>query len=179
MARSYRNNYSANSGKANLHWDNIAGCYKLSFTYNPDVVTFIKGLIPASDRDYDPSTKEWFVKEKYKLPILAVLEQTIGKHNITIVDKPTEEYTKKFNQGAAVGESLPLDDCISIFSKHTSVTQEQAQKFTLAEAQKVYRVTAMKLHPDRNPNGAALMSELNEAWAVLKEKYFKKETVNV
>jgi hypothetical protein len=172
MARYNRN---SSSGKADLHWDNIAGCYKLSFTYNPDVVTFIKGLIPASDRDYDPSTKEWYVKEKYKLPILAVLEQTIGKYNINIVEKPSEDYAKKFNTGASnVGESLPVDDCLLIFSKHTSVSTDKASKFTLAEAQKVYRLTAMKLHPDRNPNGAVLMSELNEAWAVLKEKYFKK-----
>jgi hypothetical protein len=177
MARYNRN---SSSGKADLHWDNIAGCYKLKLSsYNPDVVTFIKGLIPASDRDFDYETKEWYVKEKYKLPILAVLEQTIGKYNINIVEKPSEDYAKKFNTGASnVGESLPVDDCLLIFSKHTSVSTDKASKFTLAEAQKVYRLTAMKLHPDRNPNGAVLMSELNEAWAVLKEKYFKKEIVN-
>lgn len=133
----------------------------------------LKSSIPSGHRDYDPKTYTWYIKESYYDILEPIMENYFdGFHS-----------SKKPDTGTASGNIIPTDEYLKTFRDYC--TQAVTDKFefefdkidwhtlSLKDANKIYRWAAMKYHPDRNPQGAEIMSKLNEAWANLKGVYFK------
>ncbi len=52
----------------------IDGTYRVTFPYDPDVVTAIKELVPPHSRAYDPDAKCWYVSSAFRDTIHELLE---------------------------------------------------------------------------------------------------------
>lgn len=154
-------------GKATMTWDATVGAYKLSFPYNEDFIATLKGLIPAGKRDYDPKLKTWWVNEEYYLPLKTLMEHMFTE--TMFFEKPPKEFYEGFNTASVV----PVASDITTFAQLCTIPIDRARSLKIDEALKLYRKAAMRLHPDRNPNNAQMMSDLNAAWSRLKESYFK------
>jgi hypothetical protein len=173
MSRYRRDTYKGPTN-VTLAWSQTIGAYELKFdnAFNQwdkvkSVIEWIKMTIPAGyERDYDENTKVWTIHEKYFQTLKNVIE-LISEFNTTIFEKP--ENNQQFGQVKYV----PLKEYTDLFKY---VTNEDVTQLEFKQAQKVYRIAAMRMHPDKNPtdlNAGQKMSEFNEAWDVIKEKHFK------
>ena len=165
----YRTRYQGGQVKVTLSWSSMIGAYNLkfdnaysNFTKVKAVIAWIKMTIPSNERDYDPDTYEWVIHEKYFVMLRDVIKG-VGDFDATFFEKP---------EGSSQIKFVPLDEYMKLF---TYVTGQELAKLEFKEAQRAYRLAAMKMHPDRhpdNPNAGQRMSEFNEAWDVIKERHF-------
>lgn len=172
------------------------GCYKLKLegpfkqAIEP-IVTFIKGLVPSSDRLYDPNSKEWTYSEKYDQFIRAAL-QAAGFHIDELISKQTfNEFKKKQEEAARaarqsyqqrivpVGEDLQQFRDLLISAKLVSndngiPAMKVIENWNREEAKKAWKKAFVFYHPDVHPERASQASQLNEVWSRLKENYYTK-----
>lgn len=178
MARSRRSYYSSSRQKsytASIVWDNIIQAYRVNFSYNKAIVDLLKSTIPASDRDYKPKENHtWVIHEKYFEPIRELLEAKFGKHNVNILEKEeSQQKWEEFNNYIFQAKAINYSDEIT---KFVGLLREAGIQFDIncsdgKLALKAYRRAAMFFHPDRNPDFAGKMSELNSTFQNLKEFY--------
>ena len=157
-----------------FRWVTMVGCYALKFDNIGShwdsvkgIVVWLKATVPSGEREYDDIEKVWYVHEKHFTVIKGVIEAT-PDFECTIFEKPP------YSGGPQV-QFVPLDTYIATFEKITGLNISTLE---YAIALKRYRMFALKLHPDRNPDNsqaATDMRDLNEAWDVIKEKHFKIE----
>lgn len=166
---------------ASIIWESAAQAYKVTFTYNAEVVSFLKGTIPASDRTWEPDIKAWFITERYFLLIKIFLEgkgfrlTTFSKEEATEFQKQQEE---QHNYGAIHRQSVDVNTEFRKFSDliqkaRIPVLDMDSLKKDEILAKQLYRKAALAFHPDRNPEGASLMSELNTTWDKLRQFYYE------
>lgn len=154
-------NFETRSFKKNFFKDNIA-----------PLVTIIKTTIPVSARTYDAGTFTWEIDATF-WPSLSALLRNLDCNLVEKADaRPNDihnvhvdaNYAENFHyaqEPVQTTESIEsIASKLSTFLGVTITTQE------LSELKKLYRQKAMELHPDRNPNGAAQMSELNRLWTL-------------
>jgi hypothetical protein len=157
----------------NLSWSTLVGAYELKFdnAFNQwdkvqAIISWIKMTIPAGlERDYDPDTKVWTIHEKWFNDLKKVLE-TVSEFNFNIFEKPT-------NNGQGQTKFVPLKVYTDLFQ---FATNQDVMQMEFKDAQRAYRLAAMRMHPDRHPEDESAglrMSEFNEAWDVIKERHFK------
>ena len=159
-------------------WDASVQAYRLNLSWDgkttENIISVIKGFIPSGERDYDPSTKTWWVKESYFEGIKKVILTYYP--NAHVVEKSDETWQSNFGKS-----SLPSETDLTF--KFTKLISEAeilppalpcpAIRWEFIPIQKLYRKAALFYHPDRNPDFASKMSELNETWTLLKQIYFK------
>jgi hypothetical protein len=160
--------------KASLIYDQASGGYSLKFDidrYDREgwnklklVTGALKATIPASDRDYDPTSYTWFFHEKHFKTVRILVENGCGTSNVFVMEKPEEQ--------TATAVFVALDVDVTKFLNYVGAAAEDEIK-DFDKAKKFYRKAALKFHPDRNPNGAADMSALNEVWNRLQKDYWK------
>lgn len=162
--------------KAKIWWDDTAQSYVLSSSYNEKFIEALKHLIPGGDRQYDPSSKFWYVKEHYGDFVRKLAETTFGVGSISFTSKLVAQqqrassasyggYAKHGAQGALLNSSNgTTEDAIVAF-------------FNLIPydaAKRAYLLTAQQLHPDK-PNGdGSKMIKLNELWDRIEKEFFKR-----
>lgn len=167
------------SVKANLIYDITSGGYSLRFDiekYDREgwsklklITGAIKGIIPASDRDYDPASKTWFFHERHFVSVKILLEHGVGKDNVFVMEKPAD--------AGPTPTFIALDTDVSLFLNFVGVsTTDDIKEFEVAK--RLYRKAAIKYHPDRNGGNGSDMSELNRLWHRLKKDFWKLEAVN-
>ena len=166
----YRNNKYRGKTKVSLTWNSLVGIYDLKFhdTYNWDdiqaAITFLK-TIPYGERDYDPATKIWGIKESYFTTVKMLIEH-VDNFEVTIIEKPVGT-----TNGFLGLDSTPLDKYIKTYEE---VVGEKLGDYD--SSKKLYRRACLRLHPDRNPGDSVAteqMSRLNEAWSQLEIRHFK------
>ena len=158
--------------------------YSLSFSYNKDIVEFIKKAIPSNKRTYDPASYTWYFGSEY-FDLIKLLFDGHCEYTLTIVSE--DEVKKKLEEAQRTQSSwhpaqYSIDDELQKFiilllpvtvGKNGDFTKE-VKNWTKNDATKAYRRAAMFYHPDRNNGDGSKMSELNSTWAILKEGYYIK-----
>jgi len=141
------------------------------------VLTLIKGLIPASDRAFNPSTKEWEISAA-KWPSLEQILKAMPSLYLSYVDSSSstssnkaeervivdKEYAESFYQSS---ESVQTSSSISqkgiqeALSDILNIKMSELRSMSDIDLKRIYRKTALILHPDRNNGDGSKMSELN------------------
>jgi DnaJ-like protein len=120
----------------------------------------LKGLISASDRDYDPILKTWFIAPKHFQTIKVLINCQFSDREIFIVEAPE-------GAGAVPITFHSSEDDLRKLCELLYVDIKLAKEWTYDEAKKRYRKAAMQYHPDRNGGDGSKMSSLNEVWTRL------------
>jgi hypothetical protein len=166
----HRRSYQGGTVKVSLSWSSMIGAYELKFDnaygdWNKvkAVIAWIKMTIPSNERDYDSDTYVWTIHEKYFVMLRDVI-QAVHEFNFSVFEKP---------EGSSQVKFVSLDEYTKLFHY---VTNQKIEDLEFKEAQRAYRLAAMRMHPDRHPEDStagAKMSEFNEAWDIIKERYYK------
>lgn len=173
----YHNSWDTQKkAKCTLAWNSLVGAYDLKFDslYGDEkwsklksIVAWIKMTIPLGERDYDDIDKIWTIHEKYFNQLRAILQTMDSDFDLTFVEKPI---------GGPAVTFTPLDVYFDIFKSASGVDIKQFGENDFAKVKKIYFRTAMRLHPDKGGD-AALMSQFNDAWDVIKARHFKIQRV--
>lgn len=160
--------------------------YSLSFSYNKDIVEFIKKAIPSHKRTTSgPPDWTWYFGSEY-FDLIKLLFDGHREYTLTIVSE--DEVKKKLeeaqsNQSSWAPSQYSIDAELQKFygllsyvdtNNGASFTLDQVKNLTRNEAVKAYRKAALVYHPDKNQGDGSKMSELNSTWAILKEGYYIK-----
>lgn len=181
----YRNTINREPQQTSIMWDEASQSYKCIFAINfnnprhKDFLNIIKMMIPANERIYDPVIKNqvavehpWFIHEKWYDIVLGLAQGAFGE--VFTFKKPEgfEFSTAQYNPAEDYNVFKTILAEAGIISANGN-GDAQLKSAPLSDVTKLYRKAAMMLHPDRNPNNATKMSQLNEVWARLKGTYFK------
>lgn len=146
-----------------IWWDASVSAYRLSSSYNKDLVDALKSQIPASDRSMDSRTKIWTFTEKWLTPIQATIK--LINAQLTLITRAQAEQARVGATGAGAGAGSssrrPIDAVIVDFVK----------LLPYDAAQSAYRKAAMLLHPDRGGSMES-MSALNAVWERIQKEVF-------
>lgn len=165
-----RNSYG--KAKISIAWNNLIQAYDISFTPNghwldcETIITYIKMQIPSGDRDYNPQTKIWGVKEQHIKPFLIMLKAFPNKFDVSFTEKPSD----------IPPPSLNSKDITYYINSFKNICGVDPLSITFLNAKGYYRKFALLLHPDRsidNEQAAMQMRDLNEAWMILKKDLYK------
>lgn len=179
MARGPYRNRTTTCGSAKIAWSPLEGVYVFSCQpnfFNPATKLFfevLKGSIPSSDRTYSgPPLHEWRFLDIHFDKIKALAEAA-PFYPIEIL---TKEKAEEYSRGTiGSGPIISIDQYENTFNEileQSGFGRVSFDKADYSSILRIYRKAALALHPDRNKNGAELMSRFNEAWAAIKEQKF-------
>lgn len=163
--------------KCQIWWELSTGSYVVSSPYNEKLVNGLKHVIPSGDRQYDNSTKYWYIKEQYGDAVKMIAEQIFGVGTVSFVSKQAAEQAHAAKQAQSTqqpgaGYQIPPAMIATMNSLDLSIVCF-FRLCSFEAAQNAFRLTAASLHPDKggDPNK---MSELNTHWATIKRELFKR-----
>lgn len=166
--------------KVEMIWKPDLGAYQVCFPFDKTMLEFLKAKIPSGFRtpDYDDNGKfrSWLIDKDYAEALLDVLKIKFRHCTFTVI---TKEKVDEYSQGALLTVQFDPNISLRTFAKLlqdagvTNSIEPKWTELTILEATKMYRKAAMYYHPDRNPQLAAEMSNLNKAWTELKGAYWK------
>jgi len=122
------------------------GWLKARFPYNAALVAELKDTFPVGHRKWDPDSQCWFVSDLYAEELVAMLGRYFTEvvANIKSAEKTSEN---------------PFYDALAALPE--------------AHIDRVFRSIAQAVHPDVGGTDA-LMKQLNDAYASVKNKALKK-----
>lgn len=152
-----------------LH-DKKLGAYNIGFKFSKwewsqveAIVAMMKMAIPASDRLYEPASKEWSISAKY----YPWLEELFKKSNFNIIIEkvvnPEDFFYSNFTDSTP---QVSKETLAGQLVKLLGITPDELNDAGLLK--KAYRRKALELHPDRNAGDGTAMSSLNEIWNAYK-----------
>jgi hypothetical protein len=158
--------------KCRIWWTEQAQAYAVVCSYNKDIVAALKTVIPSGDRDYDPNTKTWYVKEVYGEVIRKLAESAFGMGSVSFTSKTVAQQSQQAYSTRNTASN-------SYLSPSTTGTTEDALVGFMSlvpydAAKQCYRAAAQELHPDK-PNGdPQKMTRLNELWKRVEKEFYKR-----
>lgn len=158
--------------KCRIWWDEQAQAYVVSSNFNDKFIEAIKGLIPSGDRNYDPNTKFWYVKETYGAFIHTLSQNAFGISSVSFVSKQAAEQSSQTKAQSSRSSGAYLNP-----SQGGTTEDAIIAFFTLVPydaARKCYLLAAASLHPDKPSGDGIKMSKLNELWTRLEKELFKR-----
>jgi len=157
--------------KCRIWYDVQAQAYVVSSSYSEKLVDALKTLIPSGDRNFDPQTKFWYLKEAYGEAIRSIATSAFGIHAVSFTSKQVAEqasqqsYQRTTSAGASLNPSSgTTEDAICAFFALLSYDA----------AKSAYRRAALDTHPDKQNGDATKMSRLNDLWSRIEKEYFKR-----
>jgi len=157
--------------KARIWWDVNAQAYVISTSYNEKIIDSLKTLIPSGDRNFDPSTKFWYVKESYGEFIRSLTTSAFGIHAVSFTSRQVAEQAQSQSNQRASSAGTSLNPSLG-------TTEDAIVAFfallSYDAAKQAYRKAATDTHPDKQSGDATKMSKLNELWSRLEKEYFKR-----
>lgn len=159
--------------KAKIWWDVQSQAYVISMAFNEKAVEALKTIIPSGDRNYDPSTKFWYVKEQYGEALRSLFQSAVGIHAVSFTSKQVAEQSAQqhqtYQRTSSAGTAL---------NTSSGTTEDAIVAFfgllTYDAAKQAYRRAAQDTHPDKQNGDASKMSKLNDLWARIEREYFKR-----
>ena len=157
--------------KCRIWWNDQASAYAIVSSFNKDIVNALKVLIPSGDRDYDPNTKTWYVKEMYGEMIRKVAESAFGIGSVSFTSKNVAQQA----QQSAFGSS---SSARGAYLSPTNGTTEDAliafmNLVPYDAAKRAFLLTAQQLHPDKGGDPVK-MAKLNELWTRVEKEFYKR-----
>jgi hypothetical protein len=159
--------------KCRIWWLDSAQAYAITFAYKVDLVEKLKGVIPSGDRDYDPTSKTWYVKEQYGAAIRSLAEAAFGVGSVSFTSKQVAEQSRQasYSAGARGAYLQPgqgsTEDAVVAFMNLVPYDA----------AKRAYLLAAQQLHPDKHmddPNAGSKMAKLNELWVRVEKEFYKR-----
>src|SRR5258708_3836905 len=94
--------------KCRIWYDTQAQAYVVSSSFNEKLVDALKSIIPSGDRNWDPSTKFWYVKEQYGEAIRSIATSAFGIHAVSFTSKQVAEQaqSQSSQRTSSAGTSL-------------------------------------------------------------------------
>lgn len=161
--------------EAKVKHDKALGAYIVHFKFErweyariTAMAGLIRAFVPATAREYDHNTKEWTILESFWTPIKELLD----KGNFKVIEEKVinpEDFF--YNQGIPTEHVETKESIANKLLALLGITAEELADFN--RAKKAYRRKALELHPDRHPENAGKMSELNSIWSAYNEKAFQ------
>jgi hypothetical protein len=162
--------------KCRIWWVDQAQAYAVVSGYNKDVVAALKTIIPSGDRDFDPNTKTWYVKESYGEAIRKIAESAFGIGSVAFTSKTVAEQAAK--QSGFAGHKTASN---AYLSPQSGTTEDALIAFfglvPFDAAKRCYLLTAQALHPDKHlddPTAGTKMAKLNELWSRIEKEFYKR-----
>src|SRR5216684_1623626 len=147
--------------KARIWWDVNAQAYVISMLFNEKAVDALKGLIPSGDRNWDPSTKFWYVKEQYGEALRSLFGSAFGIHAVSFTSKTVAEQSQQASSQRTSSAGTTLNPS-------QGTTEDALVAFfsllSYDAACTAYRRAATDLHPDKQGGDVIKMARLNELW---------------
>ncbi len=157
--------------KCRIWYDTQAQAYIVSSSYCEKLVDALKTLIPSGDRNFDPQTKFWYLKEAYGEAIRSIATSAFGIHAVSFTSKQVAEQaaSQTYQRTTSAGTSL---------NPSSGTTEDAVVAFfsllTYDAAKAAYRKAALDTHPDKQSGNGTKMSRLNDLWSRLEKEYFKR-----
>ena len=147
--------------KCVIFWDVKIQAYQLQmksdFGKIEKTVQFLKGAIPHSDRNWEPTTKTWTFTEKYLDGVQKFCVLIFGNQEVACLTRDKVEGQSKIS----VSSSNTLDSALLTFMK----------LLPFEAAQAAYRRASLALHPDRGGDMES-MTKLNQAWSKIEKEMY-------
>jgi hypothetical protein len=147
--------------------DEALGAYVIRFNYSKhawdqvkNMVNVMKVMIPASDREYNPATKEWTILDGSWPKLKQVFEAAsfhIRQEKVVRVEDFHYDYSNPISS-AVSKETLAAQLIALLLCTEDDLKDEVKLK-------KLYKQAARKYHPDFNNGNGSMMSELNATWS--------------
>lgn len=181
--------YTRSKKTARLIYEPSLQGYSLSFSYNKDIIEFIKKAIPSHKRTTSgPPDWTWYFGSEY-FDLIKLLFDGHREYTLTIVSE--DEVKKKLEESQQASQShwapaqYSVGDLLQKFRDlllranviHVDpplTPMKVIENWTKDEATRFYKKAAVKLHPDLNNGQDVGMSDLTSTWAILKEGYYIK-----
>lgn len=148
--------------KCVIFWDVKLSAYQLQmkgdFQRIEKTVQFLKGAIPHSDRNWEPTTKTWTFTEKYLDGVQKFCILVFGAQEVAVLDRTKVEGQSKIS----VSTSNTLDSSLLTFMK----------LLPFEAAQAAYRRASLVLHPDKGGDMES-MTKLNQAWSKIEKELYR------
>lgn len=130
----------------------------------------VKSAIPSGDRDYNPQTKTWYMKEAYGEAVRGFAQGVFGISSVSFISR---EATEQAERNRPV-QPILFGDTRSLLNEFFGIVGSVVDiKSSYEDVKRAYRQTAVKLHPDRGGD-AAKMARLNELWGRIEKEHFRK-----
>lgn len=153
--------------KCQIWWDIPTGSYVISSPYNQKLVEGLKALIPSGDREFDPTTKFWYLKEQYGEALKMLSENMFGVGNVSFVSKTASEQSQKAQQAY-----IPPAMSATLGSNERAMINF-IRLIPYDAAKKAYLIAASSLHPDKGGDPSK-MSELNSVWTQIEKEVYRR-----
>jgi len=157
--------------KARIWWDVNAQAYVISTSYNEKLVDSLKNFVPSGDRNFDHSSKFWYVKEAYGEFIRSLATSAFGIHAVSFTSKTVAEQSQQASSQRTSSAGTTLNPS-------QGTTEDALVAFfsllSYDAARTAYRHAATDLHPDKQGGDAVKMARLNELWGRIEKEYFKR-----
>lgn len=157
--------------KARIWWDVQAQAYVISTAYNEKLVEALKTFVPSGERNFDPQTKFWYVKEQYGEFVRSISTSAFGIHGVSFTSRQVAEQAQQQTSqrsgsaGATLNPSAgTMEDAMVAFFMMLSYDA----------ARSAYRRAATDMHPDKQGGDAVKMSKLNDLWSRIEKEYYKR-----
>jgi hypothetical protein len=157
--------------KCRIWWDTQAQAYVVSSSYSDKLVDALKTLIPSGDRNWDPATKFWYLKENYGEAIRSIASSAFGIHAVSFTSRTVAEQSAQQSQQRASQHGTALN------ATHGSTEDALLAFCSLAgydALRAAYRRAATDMHPDKQSGDGTKMARLNELWSRIEKEYFKR-----
>src|SRR5258708_38754139 len=158
--------------KCRIWWVAQADAYAVVSGYNKDVVAALKTIIPSGDRDFDPNSKTWYVKEAYGEAIRKIAESAFGIGSVSFTSKTVAEQAAKSTAYSRPNASN------SYLTPQSGTTEDALDAFMNLVpsdgAKQAYRLASQTLHPDKPTGDHTKMSKLNELWQRVEKEFYKR-----
>lgn len=156
--------------KCRIWWDQSTDAYIVSSTYSRDLEKFVEALkqfIPTGSREYDPTSKFWYIKEQYASMVQNLAEKFFGMSSVSFTSKTVTQQSQQSHY-APVVSSTPMQKTMSDF----------VELLPYEAAKRAYLLATQALHPDKHHNDPTFdpskQAKLNEVWTRIEKEYFKR-----
>lgn len=154
--------------KCRIWWDQQAQAYVISSSFSQGLVDGLKHLIPSGERNFDPNTKFWYVKEQYGDFVRDIATKAFGTGSVSFTSKTVaqqaQQQHRQYTAGPKPNGQTSTEDALSAF----------AQLVGLDAMKQAFRRAAQDLHPDKPGGSAEKMAKLNELWSRIEKEFFRK-----